>query len=336
MKVARGDSFASLFRQSRLASLPSPIKPPQNSYDSVVSYDNYPTRQVLTSKKATRHRGDWGLKRPLPQLKTSVITVSEHDSQIHQTTFQSANEVVKVVNRWREAQIPLSNNTERLFSRKPYKSPFGPRSSIAETSNTYLPQADRSGIRQYVDTYQSNNYDGQYMEKNAYRTSPTAGLSYALPGAIASTKNGAPSTQKSGGFIKYVPGRSVGAVDERDSTVAVMGVVAKSVLSPDSNVPGDRSKVPRSKIRSKIVNFIPSFATIDKSGKIDLEVISEANLERAKLMRDKRKSRGERENLSRNILEGISLQDPNTKKTPVTSFYMQYSHRLLPVATKKP
>ncbi|ORY85623.1 mitochondrial ribosomal protein MRP51 [Protomyces lactucae-debilis] len=88
-------SFASLLRSSRLASLPPSIKPsgPNNQF---------PLAPAIATTTANQAAGDWGLKRPLPRLKTKHIAISNLDTQEHQTPFKSANEHTKFVKRWQE------------------------------------------------------------------------------------------------------------------------------------------------------------------------------------------------------------------------------------------
>jgi hypothetical protein len=79
-------SFARLLRTSRLA-----------SYDPRIA-------QVYTTHGSARAKGDWGLKRNLPTaVRTNYITVNALDTAQHQTPFESAQDQVWRLQRWREA-----------------------------------------------------------------------------------------------------------------------------------------------------------------------------------------------------------------------------------------
>jgi hypothetical protein len=287
------DSFASLFRNSRLAALPQPIKIPQAAPRTATIFANYPTHQVLTSGNATRSRGEWGLKRPMPSLKTKYVSVRKLDSSIHQTHFESANDKVKLVRRWSEARIPLTNSehSSKLFSSSPsYKSPFVTRST-EDIQGPWLPTLSPRELRQVVT--RARKLRGEYLQASgeqtskeqaleylklpttntAYQTSPTAGLSYALPGAIPSTPQGVVSTTRSGTFKTPIPGRQLAVGVEHSHDVGLIGVVGKS-LSPF----GSRGALSR----KNITKFIPASASIERDGTISLDVYTEADLERRK------------------------------------------------------
>lgn len=102
-------SFAGLLRNSRIAALPQTIKSPH-----VVDY--YPTCQAIRTTKANQSIGDWGLKRSLPNLRTKNISVAAVDTQEHQTSFKSANEYTKFVNRWQEMGLTVLGPTGYAFT----------------------------------------------------------------------------------------------------------------------------------------------------------------------------------------------------------------------------
>ncbi|KAI8980957.1 hypothetical protein BDB01DRAFT_794786 [Pilobolus umbonatus] len=78
-------SFARLLRDSRLA-----------SYDRTIS-------QVYTTPLKNKKIGDWGLKRNLPTvIRTRYATIEQLDTAEHQTPWNSANDKVLFVKRWKE------------------------------------------------------------------------------------------------------------------------------------------------------------------------------------------------------------------------------------------
>ncbi|KAI9799356.1 MAG: hypothetical protein M1833_004055 [Piccolia ochrophora] len=96
----------------------------------------YPTNASITTPQSSLARGDWGLKRALPQRSTTrtstpVIRVSEVDSREHITEFQSASDHTLTLWKWQEMHLPISMKTDhkptavRLGSgNKPFQSVF--------------------------------------------------------------------------------------------------------------------------------------------------------------------------------------------------------------------
>ncbi|KAG1109473.1 hypothetical protein G6F42_015645 [Rhizopus arrhizus] len=79
------NTFASLLRNSRLA-----------SYDRTIN-------QVYTTPLKRKQIGDWGLKRNLPTvIRTRYATIEALDTAEHQTPWQSGNDKVLFVKRWKE------------------------------------------------------------------------------------------------------------------------------------------------------------------------------------------------------------------------------------------
>lgn len=74
----------------------------------------HPMRPAIRTTKANQAVGDWGLKRPLPTLRTQNITISDIDTQEHQTPFESSNQYTKVVQRWQEMGIPITGQAKSL------------------------------------------------------------------------------------------------------------------------------------------------------------------------------------------------------------------------------
>lgn len=79
------NTFANLLRNSRLA-----------SYDRTIN-------QVYTTPLKRKQIGDWGLKRNLPTvIRTRYATIEALDTAEHQTPWQSGNDKVLFVKRWKE------------------------------------------------------------------------------------------------------------------------------------------------------------------------------------------------------------------------------------------
>lgn len=98
-------SYASVLRNSKLIALPPAIR-------SAPSDNHFPTRPAIRTTRANQNVGDWGLKRPMPKLRTQNITISGIDTQEHQTPFESSNRHTKVVQRWQELGIPVRKPVE--------------------------------------------------------------------------------------------------------------------------------------------------------------------------------------------------------------------------------
>ncbi|CAG8514685.1 9295_t:CDS:1 [Diversispora eburnea] len=97
-------SFYELLRKSRLASFDPSIP------------------QVYTTHMRYRSRGEWGMKRNLPNfLRTNNIIVEALDTIEHQTPYKSAETFVKFTKRWKE-NYPFSkvskpmDNKPKLFN----------------------------------------------------------------------------------------------------------------------------------------------------------------------------------------------------------------------------
>ncbi|CAG8465615.1 1196_t:CDS:2 [Ambispora leptoticha] len=97
-----GHPFPELLRKSRLA-----------TFDPAIP-------QVYKTYGAFKKRGDWGLKRNLPNiLRTDVITVQALDTVEHQTDFKSARSLVGFARKWKELfknskpPPPMKENLEK-------------------------------------------------------------------------------------------------------------------------------------------------------------------------------------------------------------------------------
>ncbi|KAI4211798.1 MAG: hypothetical protein LQ351_005439 [Letrouitia transgressa] len=124
MAARRLSPTASLLRSSRLFSLPPPLPRPtddltaSSDFESDTATLRYPTHAAIETTQSSLHRGDWGLKRSLPQRSTSKtstpnIRVDVIDSIDHITDFDSAADHTLTLRKWQEIGIPLSMPIER-------------------------------------------------------------------------------------------------------------------------------------------------------------------------------------------------------------------------------
>lgn len=72
----------------------------------------YPIRQAIATPSSSRHRGDWGLKRALPQRSTSSSTphlrINAIDNLEHITDFNSAADHTQTLAKWQEMNIKMN------------------------------------------------------------------------------------------------------------------------------------------------------------------------------------------------------------------------------------
>ncbi|KAL9046692.1 MAG: hypothetical protein Q9214_000533 [Letrouitia sp. 1 TL-2023] len=148
MAVRRLSPTASLLRSSRLFSLPPPLPRPtddlatSSDFESNTATLRYPTHAAIETTQSSLHRGDWGLKRSLPQRFTSktsnpTIRVDEIDSIDHITDFDSAADHTLTLRKWQEMGVPLSMPIERgRGSNRMHNSShkFTPAASVFEAS----------------------------------------------------------------------------------------------------------------------------------------------------------------------------------------------------------
>lgn len=119
MSKAINSPTGRLLRSSRLFSLPPPLPEPAltaiTSSGVLRSSDTatlpYPIRQAITTPQSSRHRGDWGLKRALPQRSTRSSTphlrINAIDNLEHITDFDSAADHTQNLAKWQEMNIPM-------------------------------------------------------------------------------------------------------------------------------------------------------------------------------------------------------------------------------------
>ncbi|EMR08147.1 hypothetical protein PNEG_03584 [Pneumocystis murina B123] len=109
------ECYYELLRRSRLIALPQPIgKRTAEKY--------YPTHQIIRSPSSSHFRGNWGLKRDLPQVKSSYISIDSLDTLEHQTPFESGNSEFNFLERWKEMRIHLYTTKTRKDDTKDIKS----------------------------------------------------------------------------------------------------------------------------------------------------------------------------------------------------------------------
>ncbi|KAL8746527.1 MAG: hypothetical protein Q9190_001473 [Brigantiaea leucoxantha] len=124
MAIQRLSPTASLLRNSRLFSLPPPLPRPNHDRGggSNLASDTatlpYPTHAAIETTQSSLDRGDWGLKRSLPQkfiskTSTPVIRIDDVDSIDHITEFDSAADHSLTLRKWQEMGMPLSMPAER-------------------------------------------------------------------------------------------------------------------------------------------------------------------------------------------------------------------------------
>ncbi|KAK7208616.1 mitochondrial ribosomal protein MRP51 [Myxozyma melibiosi] len=98
-------SFESVFRHSRLASLPSPLP--------YYRYGRHPIQQVITSPTHSQKRGDFGLKSPLPKLpgkdeQLKHIVISSIDTPEGFTDFYSGASYYRTLSKIEELGVPVT------------------------------------------------------------------------------------------------------------------------------------------------------------------------------------------------------------------------------------
>ncbi|KAG5518830.1 hypothetical protein PMAC_002360 [Pneumocystis sp. 'macacae'] len=119
-------NYYQLLRGSRLVALPQAI-----GKRTLEKY--YPTHQIIKSPPSSHFRGNWGLKRDMPLIKASYISIDSLDTLQHQTPFESESTKFNFLQRWKEMRIHLY--TTKLVSndkkgekdlRKIQKTPISP------------------------------------------------------------------------------------------------------------------------------------------------------------------------------------------------------------------
>lgn len=121
MSKALNSPTARLLRSSRLFSLPPPLPTPSmepvTSQGFIRASDTatmpYPTHQAISTPASSKHRGDWGLKRPLPSrsipASTPHLRVRAIDNLNHITDFASAADHTQTIAKWQEMNVPMTH-----------------------------------------------------------------------------------------------------------------------------------------------------------------------------------------------------------------------------------
>ena len=111
---------AQLLRSSRLFSVPPPLPKPSINFDGGSIYRHsetattpYPTHQAIVTPASALHRGDWGLKRPLPDKLVSkstnpTIRVTGIDTVEHFTDYESAGDHTRTLEKFTELGLAIS------------------------------------------------------------------------------------------------------------------------------------------------------------------------------------------------------------------------------------
>ena len=137
MATKRLSPAASLLRHSRLFSLPLPLPRPNHESSTAMIFESgtatlhQPLQASIETTQSSLARGDWGLKRSLPQQSTTatttpVIRIGAIDSIDHITDFDSAADHTLTLRKWQEMNIPISLPSERttVASQQPAVSVF--------------------------------------------------------------------------------------------------------------------------------------------------------------------------------------------------------------------
>ncbi|KTW29636.1 uncharacterized protein T551_02252 [Pneumocystis jirovecii RU7] len=119
-------NYYQLLRGSRLVALPQAI-------GKRTSEKYYPTHQIIKSPPSSHFRGNWGLKRDMPQIRASYISIDSLDTLQHQTPFESGNNKFNFLQRWKEMRIHLyttklinNNKKEEKDLKNTLKTPISP------------------------------------------------------------------------------------------------------------------------------------------------------------------------------------------------------------------
>ncbi|QSL67200.1 hypothetical protein MERGE_001590 [Pneumocystis wakefieldiae] len=132
------ECYYELLRRSLLMALPQPIgKRAAEKY--------YPTHQIIRSPSSSHFRGNWGLKRDLPQMKGSCISIDSLDTLEHQTPFESGSSEFNFLERWKEMRIHLyatkkreDNSKDKKRYRKMHMAPISPFTELKSASKNSL------------------------------------------------------------------------------------------------------------------------------------------------------------------------------------------------------
>ncbi|KAF2850586.1 hypothetical protein T440DRAFT_508032 [Plenodomus tracheiphilus IPT5] len=176
---------ANLLRNSRLFSLPNPLpRPPVGeAFGSGVTKSSdsatlpYPTHQAIATTKSSLARGDWGLKRPLPQrshlvqVSDPVLRVNQLDTIEHITDFDSAADHVRTRQKWEAMGVPMMKGMTQMKDRDLSGTPPAGAFEIRDDTTSYDTELglDESGL--YLKALKDNVKTQADALKKAFETS---------------------------------------------------------------------------------------------------------------------------------------------------------------------
>ena len=184
MASKRLSPTANLLRNSRLFSLPPPLPRPSHDFTAASNSHSdtatlpYPTLAAIETTQTSLSRGDWGLKRSLPQKSTTktttpTIRIEDVDSIDHITDFESAADHTLTLRKWQEIGLSLS-----LPASQKGRSPFITNTRLttptsvfeAHYDNTEAPKGASNAKRwKFKGPWLAGQTDGdfeQYIEKH--------------------------------------------------------------------------------------------------------------------------------------------------------------------------
>ncbi|CBX90600.1 hypothetical protein IAQ61_002092 [Plenodomus lingam] len=175
---------ANLLRNSRLFSLPNPLpKPPVGeSFRSGITKASdtatlpYPTQQAIATTKSSLARGDWGLKRPLPQrsylvqVSDPVLRVNQLDTIEHVTDFDSAADHVRTRQKWEAMGVPMMKGMTQMRDKDLSGTPPAGAFEIRDDTTSYDTELglDESGL--YLKALKDNVKTQADATKKAFDT----------------------------------------------------------------------------------------------------------------------------------------------------------------------
>lgn len=150
---------ATLLRNSRLFSLPSPIPRPSQAvkgkavFESQTATSLYPTHAAIQTTQSSLPRGDWGLKQSLPskiigKTSNSTIRIGDIESIDHITEFESATDLTMTLLKFQELGLPITR-PQPLNPRASYPRVYGHGISVFEShiDNTHTEEGDTTSDR---------------------------------------------------------------------------------------------------------------------------------------------------------------------------------------------
>lgn len=119
MAGGRASPTATLLRNSRLFSLPTPLPRPSQAtkgnavFESQTATTFYPTHAAIQTTQSSIPRGDWGLKQSLPskiigKTPNSTIRIGDIESIDHITEFESATDLTMTLLKIQEVGLPIT------------------------------------------------------------------------------------------------------------------------------------------------------------------------------------------------------------------------------------